>query len=452
MKKQFMFLFFVLAACQKRNSFSYREWQTGQASTSESVLKDVQTEDVGITTKYKNKEIKFQHQTINGLPVYNSFVKKVSSELVGVEIIQAFVTDEKYLKVAPNRVNSDLDLIARLKQIQPLFSKIDVLGIESVYMIEGKSAQIFRLISFFDKVGNPYQAFFKNNGEFVRAVRVGSHFADINVNVFTDGPLLSVLSDQVIKRVVVNPTLSNDLVYVTSEADKKIETIAPQLKFDLKDERFDQIQAFYSINKAFQWMKDQLQVSIPQRVDVVVHMGYPEKTNSAFYYQNKIRFGKGDDAVYSNIVSDPSIVYHETFHALIDSLAHLPFEGEGGSMNEGFADFFACLMLDRPYLGEASYLKGAYKRNLSQSTKLDEKNGGLYHDSSIVSSLLWELKEKLVFEKSKNLAVETLIRLNPASQFTDFNKKILEAAQVVLNADERNVLQFSLKAHGFANE
>ncbi len=109
-------------------------------------------------------------------------------------------------------------------------------------------------------------------------------------------------------------------------------------------------------------------------------------------------------------------------------------------------------MTERPYLAEASYLKGSFKRNLTLITKLDEKNGGLYHDSSIVSSLFWELKEKLGFEKSKNLAAETLIRLNPATQFASFNRKILEASLVALNGDERLILQQTLKAHGFAGE
>lgn len=391
-------------------------------------------------------------QTINGRPVFNSFIKKISSETAGLELVQAQVVEEKYLSVAKMSAPLISDVKVLLKKVQPSFSKIEVITDEVLYLIEGKSARMVRLVTFFDRQGAPYVALFKPDGKFIKAERVGSQFSDINVNVFTDGPVLSTLSDQVIKSVALSPTLSNQQVYVTSEAGKKIESVSSNLKFDLKDERFDQVQAFYYMNKSFQWMKDHLQVSLPDRVDAVVYMGFPEKTNSAFYYQNKIRFGKGDDVVYANIVSDPSIVYHETFHALIDNLAHLPFEGEGGSINEGFADFFACLMTERPYLGEASYLKGSFKRNLTLITKLDEKNGGLYHDSSIVSSLFWELKEKLGFEKSKNLAAETLIRLNPATQFSSFNRKILEASSVALNGDERLILQQTLKAHGFASE
>lgn len=452
MKIKIICLFFLLMSCQKRNSFSYHEWQAGQGVALNTVLKDVQTEVSGSTTSYQNKKIEFSRQTINGQPVLNSFIKKVTSRSSGLELVQAQVVEEKSLSIKNKSGPSIQDVKARLKTVQNSFSRIDVLTDENIYIIEGKTARSARAITFFDRLGAPYQAFFTPEGRFINVDRVGSQFSDINVNVFTDGPLLSPLSDQVIKGVAASPTLSNQQIFVASEASQKIESIASNLKFDLKDERFDQVQAFYFMNKAFQWMKDHLQVSLPQRVDAVVYMGFPEKTNSAFYYQNKIRFGKGDDVIYANIVSDPSIVYHETFHALIDNLAHLPFEGEGGSINEGFADFFACLMTERPYLGEASYLKGTFKRNLTQITKLSEKNGGLYHDSSIVSSLLWELKDKLGAEKAKNLAAETLIRLNPSAQFDFFNRKILEASVVVLSGDERVILQQTLKAHGFVSE
>ena len=450
----FVVLFFALIGCQKSESFSYREWHVGQDSESSAnaVLKNIQIEDVGSVTSYKNKKIEFRRQTINGVPVLNSFVKKITSDAANVELIQAQVVEEKSLSAVKIKNVGAIDFLSRLKLVQDSFSKIDVLSNEDLYVMEGKKAQNYRVISFFDREGMPYQSFFKQDGEFVRVVRVGSQFSDINVNVFTDGPKLSQLSDQIIKNIVTSPTLSNAMVYVTSESDKKIDNVTANLKFEIKDDRFDQIQAFYYMNKSFQWMKDHLQVSIPQRIDAVVNMGFPEKTNSAFYYQNKIRFGKGDDVAYSNIVFDPSIVYHETFHALIDNLARLPFEGEGGSINEGFADFFTCLITDRPYLGEASYLKGPFKRNLKLITKLDEKNGGLYHDSSIVSGLFWELKEKLGFEKAKNLAAETLVRLNTASQFADFNRKILEASSTTLNSEDQTLLKQILKTRGFANE
>jgi hypothetical protein len=152
------------------------------------------------------------------------------------------------------------------------------------------------------------------------------------------------------------------------------------------------------------------------------------------------------------LASDPSVVYHESFHALVDGLAHLPFENEGGSMNEGFADFFTCVALNRPYLGEASYVKAPYKRSLTTLVRLDEKTGGLYHDSAIVSGLFWEIKEKLNTEKSLLLATDTLSMLNPYSLFADFNKSLLGVMQKNLNTDDRQTVSLILKNRGFIYE
>ena len=128
------------------------------------------------------------------------------------------------------------------------------------------------------------------------------------------------------------------------------------------------------------------------------------------------------------------------------------YEGEGGSLNEAFADFFTCLMLDRPYLGESSYLKGPFKRQLNNVAKLSEKNGGLYHDSLIISGTLWDIKEKFGTEKAKALALGTLLQLNPASNFERFQEKIKLVGSQQLNADDMAALDQILINRGFANK
>ncbi len=432
-------------------SFVYREWNSKMETTSSRFFKNIQTESSDVV-RYKNRRIELGRQIYGGKPVLNSFVKKITVDTGNLESIQALVTEENYAGVAAVQSKkiekNNIDFLAQIKKIQPSFERVQMLGLEEAFSVDVGEPRLFIVASLFDKWGVPYRIFFNPQGEFVSLERTGSQFSDVSASVFISGPKLSQLSEQNLKSVSFNPSVSNDLVFVNTEADRKI-AAANSLKFDPKDDRFDQVQAFYYLSKSRQWMKDQLHVSLPQRLEAVVSMGFPEKTNSAFYYQNKIRFGKGDDLTYSNIVQDPSIVYHESFHALIDSVAHLPFEGEGGSINEAFADLFSCLMLDRPYLGEASYLKGAFKRNLSLVTKLSEKNGGLYHDSAIVSGLLWEAREKLGTEKAKLLAMETLIQLNPASHFSDFSKKLVESSASLLNAEERGLLQKLMKERDF---
>lgn len=439
----------ALVSCQKKSEFKYQEWTSDQGNAQNVIPQNISYERTSIAG-YNQKKIEFKRQLIDGKPVYNSFIKQVTSN-DSTELIQVNLVDQNsHLKEVIEF--KKLNYQDEVKKLGTDFEKISVISSEDVIVIENNKAVNYLVFSYFSKSGVPYSSFFNHKGEIIRTERVGSQFADINATVYTEGPKLSQLSEQIIKGLMINPTLSNNMVFVTTESDKKISEISPTLRFDTKDERFDQLQAFYYLNKAFQWMKDELKVSLPAKIEAVVHVGFPAKTNSAFYFQNKIRLGRGDDVNYANIAQDASIVYHESFHALNDSLARLPFEGEGGSLNEAFADFFTCLMTDRPFLGESSYLKGPFKRTLQMNMSLDEKNGGLYHDSQIISSLLWETKEKFGSEKAKQLALETLIQLNSLSKFSDFNKKIVIASRKMLNQDEQQALRHILKSRGFEYE
>jgi hypothetical protein len=436
---------------QKCLSFTYHEWHSQLEMASGDPLKDIQTQTDGRSTELNNKKIEFFRQTINGKPILNSFIKKISKNS-RPELTQALLVEKNSLINIKKQENKNFEAAVLLKKITPPLGHIEIINSEEAYVMEGSQAQNRFVVSFFDKSGTPYEAYFNTSGDFIKFERVGSQFSDISATVFTDGPKLSQISEQIINNISASPSLSNDMIFVSSESKTKIESISPILKFDIKDDRFDQLQVFYYLNKSFSWMKENLNFNVPARVDVVTYMGYPEKTNSSFYYQNKIRFGKGDDIIYSNIAQDPSIVYHESFHVLIDNVAHLPFQGEGGSINEGMADFFTCLMLNRPYLAESSYLKADFKRNLNLLTKLDEKNGGLYHDSAIVSGLFWELKDKIGEKITKNLALETLILLNPATDFSEFNKKLIEVSKKILTVDQLKNLQLVLKTRGFIYE
>lgn len=441
----------TLFSCQKKSNFTYQEWTSEQGSFKIALPQNLHFEKNETSTSYKNKKVEFVRQTINGRPVYDSFVKKVSTG-GKVDLMQTNYAEESSLFSPRKPKFVKIDFVNEINKKGGDFSKISIISSEEIILIENNNINDYLVVNYFDKVGVPYSTFFKPDGTVYKTERQGSQFNEINATVYTDGPKLSLLSEQIIKDLALNPTLSNTMVFVTSESDKKINDISPVLRFDPKDERFDQLQVFYYLNKSFSWMKEYLQVSIPRKIEAVVHVGYPAKTNSAFYFQNKIRIGKGDDINYANMTHDATIVYHESFHALVDHLSRLPFEGEGGSLNEAFADFFTCLLTDRPVLGDSSYLKGPYKRSLQVNMSLEEKSGGLYHDSQIISGLLWEVKEKLGADKAKHLAIETLLRLNSLSKFTDFNKKIVLAASEVLNHEEQAVLQQIMKSRGFQYE
>ena len=190
-------------------------------------------------------------------------------------------------------------------------------------------------------------------------------------------------------------------------------------------------------------------VVLPFQVNVVTHVGFPNKTNAAYYYHGEVRLGEGDDQVFSRILYDQSIVTHEFGHAIIDSLAGLPFEGEGGSINEGFADFLACSHLGSPYLGEVAYKKGPYKRTVDNTLKLSESNGGLYHDSGIVSGTLWEIRAAVGNDSGVTFAHKVLVKLTPSSTLKDLGPKFTEAATATFQGEALTKANDVLKKRGW---
>src|SRR5690606_24637168 len=146
-------------------------------------------------------------------------------------------------------------------------------------------------------------------------------------------------------------------------------------------------------------------ISQLSKIGVLTDVGYPEKTNAAFYYNGLVRLGAGDDVVFSRISWDPSIVAHEISHGVIDQISRLPFEGEGGSVNEGFADTLTTFFLESPRLGENSYKMAPFKRTVEAKVHWSHRNGGLYHDSALVSGLFWEMRTKLDSAKTLKLVM-----------------------------------------------
>lgn len=158
-----------------------------------------------------------------------------------------------------------------------------------------------------------------------------------------------------------------------------------------------------------------------------VQIGDNGISNAAFYHNYAIYLGTGDGITYKDMLKDPSIVFHETSHAFIDAYAGLPPDGEGGSINEGFADLFACLYLDTPNVGEVSYVPGPYRRTIKEDLKAQDLNKGLYHDGDIVAATFWELRERFGIDAIAHVAFRTLVRLGAEAKFKDLYPAIVAA-------------------------
>ncbi|KYG62817.1 hypothetical protein AZI87_16205 [Bdellovibrio bacteriovorus] len=452
MKKHFLFFVLVLVSCSEKKGPQILEWRKGEPAKALQKLNEISLTP-SLEIKSLQEVVAIRDQIVQGILVENTYVKHLKNASGQELLVRGSVLlqeDElKHLNLEEFQKKKS-SILEQLKAKFPLFRKVtpEKIGIRIAFN-RGFYEPLWQIV-YSDRKGISWEVCFSRLLEVRSVKRVGSQFHDTVASLFPQGPKKSQMTEVVLQGLKTQPALSNSRLFVRSQAAAKIDSIAEPLKFSPQDTRFDQVQVFYYLEESLKWFENQLGIKIPFQIQAEVHVGAPEKTNAAFYYSGKIRLGAGDDEFYSRIPQDPSIVIHESVHALVEAVARLPYEGEGGSLNEAFADYFTALQLNNPKMGEVSYLKGAFRRSIVNDLKLADKNGGLYHDSGIASGTLWALTIRFGPSRGRQLALLTLNRLVPSSDFMDFGARLKEVVPMVLLSDEdRQIARDILAERGF---
>jgi hypothetical protein len=269
-------------------------------------------------------------------------------------------------------------------------------------------------------------------------------------DVFPEGPKLSDVQEETLHDLVGDGTMTGRLLHVMSALDLKVWSPELSFIFPSSDRRFDLGQAYFTIDRGYRWLKEHLGVELDHPIDVRLHVGDNGVSNAAFYHQNTIYLGTGDNQTYKDLLRDPSVLIHESIHAVIDAYAGLPSEGEGGGFNEGFADLFTALILDNPRMGEASYLKGPYRRTLENSLKAyQDFTPGVYQNGSIVAGTFWDMKPLLGTELTAKLAFRTLVRLGKGARFDDFPAALAAGGADLLTPEQAAKVAGIARARGW---
>jgi hypothetical protein len=281
---------------------------------------------------------------------------------------------------------------------------------------------------------------------------VGADYVDAPATVFPSGPKSSSLEDVMLRDLRETGGLGSARAQVACTDEPSLvnwERADRSYRFSPLDRRFDAVQAYFYVERALRWFKEKAGIELSSSLTVDVFAGGTQAPrNTACYYFNIIRIGAGDGKTYRDLMRDPSVVMHEVSHAVIEAVSHLPTQEEGGSINEAFADFFAASILDSPRMGEVSYVPGPYKRSLENASVLADKNGGLYHDSLIVSGTLWEMRKLLGPEKALRFALKTLARLNPDSDFAGLRTAMRFVVHEGYSAEETRLVEGVLVKRG----
>lgn len=439
--KIFLILFFMITSCAKHSlPLTTVDWTANSGTPLSSEVENIQGDAISsINSKYGKVEI--QKQSLDGFEVEGSYLKKINDpngQLVRVQAHYQTKNISTFHKARwglarKNKLSILKDLMAKNQDL----AKKDIQSF-NLKLVSEDSALVPRwFLNYFESNGELWQDIFSYDLKRLSKTQLGSQMAVTPAWVYPKGPKHGDLIQVYLQNLSYGDGLMSKILKVSSADNTKIHVSGEPLQFGTNDNRFDQVQSFYLSQKTLGWFEKTFSIQYFDALDLQINVGAPEKTNTAFYYQGHVRLGMGDDMIYSKIPWDPSIVTHESAHFVIDMLAHLPFQGQGGSINEAFADYFAASILDNPVLGEASYLPAPFKRRIDLMKKYSEITGGLYGDSVIVSSLLWELNQKLGLGKGLMLAFKTLQNLNPQSSFKSFNRELLKQAELTFEGPEQ---------------
>lgn len=442
----------ALAACSVQQPLKSTKWSKSSLTPAPEVVNSNEFKTKEVSLQIGSRTIMRAQQMWNGAEVEGAFLQEIRDSKGSLLYINTQYTEQKFSELNDSikkaQMNKYVFLNELKKSIPELSHAEKILQPKLIINTEGVSPSLHWVIDYFNTNGtNPQQLRVALNGNILNKETVGSRLAEGRATIYPVGPKLSSLSEVLLTTLIGDGTLSSPRFKVLNW--KSEQAVSPELKYDFdpNDGRFNQVQAFYYMEKYFRHMNDVHGFGMPFAVDVKVNVtdDTGAQTNMAIYYKKTIRLGSGDGVLYSRIPQDPSIVMHETSHSVVDAIAGLPFDSEGGSMNEGFADFFATSQLDNSKLAETSYTKGPFKRNVDNQSKFSEKNGGLYHDSLILSGTFWELRNQFGADLTENLALQTLAHLGPQSKFVDFAPAVIEASKAIFSSDQQKYTETILR-------
>ena len=171
---------------------------------------------------------------------------------------------------------------------------------------------------------------------------------------------------------------------------------------------------------------------------------------------------------------DGDVVFHEFMHAVITSLVGKPnslgidkwgINSEPGSLNEGWADYFAASFSGDSYLGQYTSSQNSYDeislRNINNNFNCPQNIiGEIHNDSQIWSGALWEIRKIInnKFSASKALefdrsVLKALALSKKDESFTNQSKKLIEAIEQKssLGSEIANIAKQVLQKRGIVD-
>lgn len=457
--KRFSFLLcsILFLGCQKNLKMTQYRWSSYQEN-SPPKFESHQFGAPESTVKVFDEIVERSSQEFGGAVVDKSYLQKVSNSKGKIKFLKAQFEDKDLASLVNQAGQLRLQRYKALEVIKRKY--IDLQRAKFIFEPE------VLISSEQDRPHLHYQfEYIPYDSAAVYSMRVSPSYAIESVKrvehcfyesrsvVFPSGPRLSELVEIILKPLLGDGSLSSPRVSITSEDGEKVRAENGEFVFGPEESRFDHVQSFFYAQKALTYAENHWDFNLPFPLKIGLRAGYPKKTNTAYYYKGFIRFGDGDEVSYRGIPRDPSIVTHEVAHAIIDSLSGMGTEGEVASLNEGFADYLTASIWQNPELGHTAFMKRPFTRTVNVKTGIGEKNGGVYHDSGILSGMFWEIESKLGAEKTQKLALKTIVRLGAHPSFADVRPSMVDAmTAAAFTVEDQSLVVALLDGRGWPRE
>ncbi|MGE4132547.1 MAG: hypothetical protein AB7F86_12965 [Bdellovibrionales bacterium] len=383
----------------------YSEWNETQAASG--IPQPSHLGKASEAIRFGAKTIRWAAQELGGYELLGSFIKTTEENGRLVEVQARYVTSENF--PSEKLLSEKLDEPAVVAECLSWDKKPAAL-----VNTKGKWQWVQRRLC--EKQDEIVELAYDRRGKLMNSKSVSANLdrLESNLVLYPLGPALSQLQNVVVDVASQPNILFSPSLEVRSDAGLQFQNVTEVRDIQPTDPRFDMAQVYYFGSKALDWVHERFQLNL-QPLRFRTHVGHPENANVAFYHSREVRLGTGDGVTFEKMAWDPTIVVHESMHYIVEALTHMPFQKEPGSLSEAMADSLTALHLQTPDMGAASYKKGSYQRSLREKVRFDEKNGKMYHDSLIVSGLIWQIKEETGDPVALDLTRYLLSKFNPSS-------------------------------------
>ena len=252
-------------------------------------------------------------------------------------------------------------------------------------------------------------------------------------DVYATNPLKSQVTEKPLHNMSALSALKGPYAKVINDDVDEASEADGVYKYDKDNTHFDEAMVYHHLNIIHDYFKKEHGYKgLDKVMEATVHYG--TNYDNAFYSPWTGGFAFGDGNRLNDLAKEASVIYHEYTHAVTGQIVHMQYANESGAMNEGFSDYFGCLLTNDSKLGEWTVKKlgKPYMRWLEDTVHYPEDiHGEVHHDGKIWGCACWDLKKALGEKVASKIIHKCRYYLSYRAKFVDGLRGLIEADKVL---------------------